>query len=182
MATSAKNHKRIKKEDHPAIHQAVADLIEKFHPTLITARIALVWRYGWRPDKHGSLTLGKCRKASDYDLAFASYDFVILLGFESWVKMDNSQRLALLDHELAHAYGEEKDDGSMNWSIRKHDLEEFREIVERHGMYKSDLEDFIKAGMRQPEPGLLDDITDPEDETDKPKILPLFKKKKKESD
>ena len=92
------------------------------------------------------------------------YDFAILLNQEictneAW----NEERMsALLDHELVHCelardpktQAIKRDEcGNPVYRIRGHDIEEFREIVERHGLWKSDLESFaesIKAIIKAP--------------------------------
>lgn len=106
--SKSKNHELIHERDLPELYRTMRDLVGQFHPTITTARIALVWRMGWKKDKaSGHLVLGKCRKASDFDKAFTDYDFVILLNYEAWERLSNRQRLALLDYKLCHATGEE---------------------------------------------------------------------------
>jgi hypothetical protein len=121
-------------------------------------RIALAWATSWKPDVDGRLVLGKCKKASDLDRELAPFDFVILLNRDFWLnpRVTDRQRDALLDHELMHAaiaydeHGDPKIDarGRTVYRIRKHDIEEFRDVVARHGCYKADLEDFARAIAR----------------------------------
>jgi hypothetical protein len=102
--------------------------------------------------------LGKCKKASDLDRELAPFDFVILLNRDFWLNphVSDGQRQALLDHELMHAAvqydenGDAKFDerGRACYRIRKHDLEEFADIVTRHGCYKRDIENFAHALSR----------------------------------
>lgn len=76
-----------------------------------------------------------------------------VLNKEFWDQFDDEKRLALMDHELCHAaaaldseYAQKYDErGRRVWRVRKHDIEEFRDVVKRHGCYKSDLEEFAKA-------------------------------------
>lgn len=154
--SNSKNHEKITPEANPGIYQMMRDLIRKDHERLAEARICLVWRYGWKRDKGGHLVLGKCKKASDYDKTFAEFDFVILLNAEAWQKLEWRQRVALLDHELCHATRSVNKAGESVWRIRKHDVEEFREIIERHGCYKQDLDEFVKAAVARERPGLFD--------------------------
>lgn len=122
-------------------------------------RIALAWNTSWKPDVDGRVTLGKCKKATDLDRELAPFDFVILLRKEFWqdLRVTDHQRAALLDHELMHAavsYDAETGDpvvdarGRMVYRIRKHDIEEFADIVARYGCYKRDLEGFAAALVR----------------------------------
>ena len=69
-----------------------------------------------------------------------------------------------MDHELCHASVRcDKNSGEpmvdernrLIYRIRKHDIEEFADIVERHGTYKRDLELFAQALRRGPQQGVL---------------------------
>ena len=120
------------------------------HEHLKAARIAMAWNLSWKPDADKRLVLGKCKKASDLDRQLHRFDFVILLNKEVWEKslesFGNKLKRALIDHELCHAQvaldgdGNVKkdEDGRICYRIRGHDLEEFREIVERHGVWNWD--------------------------------------------
>lgn len=141
-------------------------LVEQHHEDLCDARIALAWCTSWTRDADGKIVLGKCKKASDLDRELAAYDFIILLAKWFWRALDvtDAQRRALLDHELCHAAlkrdvnGEPVEDerGRRVYRIRKHDLEEFVAVVDRHGIYTHDLEVFArtlrKAGVPQWQP------------------------------
>lgn len=157
--SESKNHCLIEKRSEPSMYEDMAQLVRAYHlPQLAEARIALVWRYGWKRNKDGLLVLGKCKKASDYDKSFADYDFVILLNYEAWTTMSKEQQAALLDHELCHATGSpHKKTGEMRYRIRKHDLEEFRDVVRRHGCYKADIEEFVNEAMGKEKPKLFEE-------------------------
>jgi hypothetical protein len=144
-------------------YRLMEELIDKHHTHLREAKIAIAWRFGWKPDADGRIVLGQCRKRSDLDRELGSkidegeaLDFVILLNHEHWNQtLNEAQRRALMDHELTHAQvsndtnGEPKMDenGRRVWRIRRHDLEEFKDVVSRHGCYKGDIEDFVAAAV-----------------------------------
>lgn len=133
-------------------------IVEEHHEEVRYARIALAWAKSWKRDKDGRLTLGKCKRASDLDRELAEFDFIILLNKDFWqgFTTTDKHRAALLDHELCHAapaldkHGHQVEDerGRKVWRTRKHDIEEFAEIVERHGTYKRDLEEFHRCMTR----------------------------------
>jgi hypothetical protein len=137
------------------LYPMVDELVEKHHDDLKAARIALAWNLTWKPDVDGRVTLGKCKRASDLDRELSAFDFVVILRKEFFedLAVKDPQRLAILDHELCHAApkldvdGEqlEDDKGRKVWRLRKHDIEEFSEIVARHGCYKRDIEQFAVA-------------------------------------
>lgn len=135
------------------------------------ARIALAWKKGTKPDVDGHLILGKCVKASDLQRELVDYDFVIVLNKEVWEdpEFTRAQKLALIDHELCHAARAEDGDGHPMtdtkgrpvWRTRRHDIEEFRCIVERHGCYKRDLELFAREIVRKQNSPLLASLVPP---------------------
>jgi hypothetical protein len=130
-------------------------IVRDHHEELLrhSARIALAWCTSWKSDVDGRVTIGKCKKATDLDRELAPYDFVILLSRDFWDRATANQRAALVDHECMHAAvkydtdGEPVTDarGRIVFRTRKHDLEEFAEVVQRHGTYKRDLEQFARA-------------------------------------
>ena len=145
-----------------APYQLLDELVAAHHPHLADAEIALVFKLKSSPDEDGIETLGACRKCSERDRELHGFDFIIELNQVVWdnPEFGESRQRALLDHELCHAQvsmdeeGEEKMDahGRPAWRVRKHAIEEFREIIERHGLYKVDLEDFAKTLLAKAKP------------------------------
>jgi hypothetical protein len=140
-------------------YKLMASIRKKHHTHIHRAKIALAWRKKYKPDRDGHLILGKCMKTSDLQRELADWDFVILLNKEVWndPEFGSKRQKALLDHELCHAQivlnkeGNPKRDTRKRrvWRMRNHDIEEFREIVERHGCYKKDLEEFAEALLKR---------------------------------
>lgn len=121
---------------------AMADkIIDAYHTHLEGARILFLFR-DQAAKSAGKLIAGKASKMSPKDNALADatppYAFKIELAHDLWTLNNESWRRALLDHELCHCGGDEED----GWEIIAHDLEEFACIVERHGLWKSDVKDF----------------------------------------
>ncbi len=92
------------------------------------------------------------------------FDFLILFGADEWKDLTLAQRRALVDHELCHCYfGFNK--GERVWRLRGHDVEEFSAVIERHGLWKSDVRafsvrvaDIVGEQLKLPTPtGGLDD-------------------------
>lgn len=144
------------KEAEP--YTLMKEVRSKWHPELREANIALAWRKSLKPDVDGHLMLGKCVKASDLQRELIEYDFVILINKEVWndEEFTREKKTALLDHELCHAepaldkeYRQKRDEKDRQvWRVRKHDIEEFKAVVERHGCYKADLEKFAEALLK----------------------------------
>jgi len=116
------------------------ELIEAHHVHLRGARIGFIFRdtaaYTGAPP-HQKRVLGKAAKVSPRDKVYSSLDFVIWLAEDFWLgEATDDMRRALLDHELCHcAFDEETEE----WKLRQHDIEEFKEIIERHGLWSSAL-------------------------------------------
>lgn len=133
------------------MNRLISDIEDHSH--LTNARIALAWHKDVKPNVDGWIMLGKAKKASDLDRELAPWDFVIVLNQEFWQKAKPEQRKALLDHELCHCEVERGSDDEPKrdekdrvcYRIRKHDIEEFKGVVERNGIWKRDLESFAKA-------------------------------------
>ena len=148
------------------MYALLKELVYEHHSEVKDARFALAWNRAWKPDTDGRVILGKCKKASDLDRELAAFDFVIILRKDFWEdpSVTDAQRAALMDHELCHASVRcDKNSGEpmvdernrLIYRIRKHDIEEFADIVERHGTYKRDLELFAQALRRGPQQGVL---------------------------
>lgn len=131
---------------------------KNFHRDTLDAKIALAWRKSLKADVDGHLVLGRCVKASDLQRELIDWDFVILLNKEVWQHLEfgTDKKEALIDHELMHAARAEDSEGEPKvdekdrpvWRVRKHDIEEFGDIVERHGCYKRDLERFAESLLK----------------------------------
>lgn len=81
-------------------------------------------------------------------------DFIILIDRNIWDGFDLEQRLALVDHELSHCWYQTEDDGETQkfrkdgsplWAIRGHDVEEFCGVIQRNGLWNSELVEFARA-------------------------------------
>lgn len=152
-------------EDSPLgqkMYRMMVTLIAEYHDDLKEARIALAWNTSWKPDPDGRVTLGKLKKATDLDRELHRWDFVMVLRKEFWEHPDvtDDKREALMDHELCH--GRLKLDKNLDpvtdakgrkvYRTRKHDIEEFREVVWRHGYWKYELETFAEAVLKHQKP------------------------------
>lgn len=136
-------------------YELLSEIRAEQHFDIAEAKIALAWKKGTKPNADGKIVLGRCVKATDLQRELVDYDFVILLNQEYWEDpaFDRAKKLALLDHELCHAAraldsdGEPMIDSKQRpvWRVRGHDVEEFEEIVTRHGIWKRDLERFAEA-------------------------------------
>jgi hypothetical protein len=131
---------------------AIAEnLIEKFHPRLIGLKIAHLLRIMPVPKKSKTpkpqrvgkkVVLAKASKVSSKTAALAAEDFKFVIEYGSlyWDKMEDKDKIALVDHELCHC----GNDADGTYTL-PHTLEEFKEIIDRYGFWKDDIKQFAEA-------------------------------------
>jgi predicted metallopeptidase len=137
--------------DAPVVKEIAQGLIPQHHPHLEGARIEYVFR-SKRLTSNGKIVAGKARKVTGLNAFLATKPpafgglpfFVIEIAQDVWDALPRPQQVALVDHELCHCFREIDDDtGEWELSIRPHDVEEFAEIVYRHGLWSQDLDHFV---------------------------------------
>lgn len=157
-----------KKGETAVLYKMLDQLVAEHHDHLRQARIAIAWKHGWRADSDGRLKLGQARKTGPVDHELHEYDFVVLLNYEVFGKDFDPKELErlwpLLDHELMHCQVSKHADDTVKtdekdrpvWRVRGHDIEEFTDIVERHGVsWRPELEQFIEAASEKRDKPLL---------------------------
>src|SRR3990167_2723328 len=128
-------------------------IIPEWHPHLEGLKIAHISKLKAAPKKAKKteakparagrkITMAKTSKVSDKirTLLTVDYRFVIEYDAEIWEELPHEKRIALVDHELAHC-GNDID----GVYIKHHGLEEFAEIIQRHGPWLKDREQFLEA-------------------------------------
>lgn len=118
--------------------------IRKWHPHLMGASIAYLFADSISP-KGGKVCLAKIRKATPVENFLNDYDLVLIVNAEYWHDLEERARLALVDHELCHVGAEISDDGTVTYRMIGHDLEEFADVVRRHGVWREDIRRFNEA-------------------------------------
>jgi hypothetical protein len=156
MATTYKKAKEV--ED------IAQKLILDYHPHLNDVRVDYLFRY---PPQFtaGRIVLGKARKISGLNAFLARNSepfFVMEIAGDPWETLSARRKEALVDHELKHM---QIDDAGVAVVI-PHDIEEFVEVIERHGIWNRSLETFNLAAQL----ALPFDGEEPEDEGGGPGI------------
>jgi hypothetical protein len=138
-------------------YRILNEVLRAHHSALLCeARIVLVWTYGVKPDRDGVVWWGKVRKVGELEREFHAHDFAILLNATAWGALPESAHRALLDHELSHCGAEVDDAGDTKYFLRKHDLEEFNNVVRRHGLWREGVKVFVDAALKREQKGLFD--------------------------
>jgi hypothetical protein len=125
----------------------LSDIVERHHPYLSEARIALMWAHRFKADKDGHLTWGTTQKVSSREQQFHAHDFIICLNATVWQELTPEHKRALLDHELCHCGAATDDEGEVTYRVVKHDLEAFVAEVNRHGMWRPAIQALVEAAV-----------------------------------
>lgn len=154
----------------PEVEAIANDLIPKYHQHLENFSVQLRYVFVSKAPKFkGREVWGTCRKVSGLYAHIATENpdnepfFVITISRDVWDLLPQPKKVALVDHELCHAWAEVKQakdeaeadvdaeieqDNPVKLSVKPHDLEEFACIVRRHGLWREDIEEFVDAALR----------------------------------
>ncbi len=120
-------------EADPSVINTAKMLIKAYHLHLLDARICFVFRKEAQKT-NGKDVLAQASKVTAKMQPFFEYDFLIWVSKEDWERSDSAFREALIDHELCHCKL-----GENGWKLIRHDVEEFHEIIARHGFWNRSL-------------------------------------------
>lgn len=79
------------------------------------------------------LVLGECEKVQAKNKWAINYDFTITLFKKNLVGLSVDQIRIVMFHELLHVGIEPGPEGDEIYSVRKHDLEDFKLIIDKYG-------------------------------------------------
>lgn len=137
------------------IHEMIVELVRAHHDDLRSAKISVAWHLSRKPDQDGRMSLGTTKLVGNLERELMDPDFIIVLVKEFWddAEVKDEQRRALLDHQLSRVAllldkeGEPVEDerGRKCYRLVKPDLQEFSSVVERHGMYRAEIERFWQS-------------------------------------
>lgn len=84
--------------------------------------------------KNGEIVCAQCEKVADkYKWAIPA-DYTVTVFLPNVEGFSDTQKYALMFHELLHIDIGMKDDGSETYSIKDHDLKDFKVIIDRYGV------------------------------------------------
>lgn len=135
------------------VKRIAEELIDKHHDHLDGVKIEYVF-LSQPPKDKGKELLGRAKKKSGLDAylyataAESKNDpkdfFVIEISQPGWDILDQKQKRALVDHELCHLWVNEE--GKL--TMLPHDVEEFSQVIKRHGLYLADIEHFAAIAAK----------------------------------
>lgn len=148
-------------EISPRLREIAERLIDDHHPHLQDAKELIEYfiRHDGNVDWYG-----KCKKCTGFERFLTSKMFHIFILSDAFYNWPMEKLEALVDHELCHI--QRKKDGLEqldpetkkwsvrewaakdepdNWYIKEHDIEEFSDVVDRHGLWDKGIEKFAEA-------------------------------------
>jgi len=138
-------------------YRILQELIDEHRDDLKEAKIEILWRSGWRSDADGFTQMLAVKKAGDVDRALSvKADFAVLLNKENFPRLNDRLKTVFMHHALCHmkpmmdSDGEQKQDdkGRKMWRIvKRHDIEQFSEIVKLYGNDCLQLDEEAKAAI-----------------------------------
>lgn len=149
-------------EESPEVREVAVKIINQHHPHLQDAAdlIGFYFRFG------ASDWAGKAKKCTAFERHVTGYMLFVFINAQDWGHLNPEKRNALVDHELCHfmrtshrKYDEElqkwteewdRADQPDSWSIRDHDVEEFSQVIQRHGLWDVGIEQFARAVRNAP--------------------------------
>lgn len=162
----------------PEIETVARQLINDHHSHLAIAEIRFYFftKEILQGDK---AVWGRARKVAGLNAVLANHDttedkqfFVIECWKFIWDAITEKQRRALVDHELEHCWVDEN--GKL--SLAKHDVEEFTNVIRRHGLWRSDVQLFVDAANGKGQANLFEQEPDddPQEEDAVQNALPVW--------
>lgn len=124
-------------------------LIERHHPHLTDARLLYLQtdaRVKCQPKVLGPFE--RYLSSGSATSVRAGYHFALVVNVDVWAGLDDGRKAALVDHLLAHCGRIEDDHGRTVWVVNPHLIEEFPEVIRRHGLWRPVLQD-LGAVIRQ---------------------------------
>ena len=82
---------------------------------------------------HGRPVLGQCEKVPDRFKFAMPYDFVVTVYLANVERLTPAQMRVLMLHELMHV-GVETDGNEERYFVVPHDVEDFKALIEKHGL------------------------------------------------
>jgi hypothetical protein len=117
-------------------------LVRALYPELANAQIGYLFRQ--EIHSHRERVWGKASRVAGKVAFYSHLDFLIEISWEDWLLLKPNQRVALIDHELAHCGKEDTEKGE-RYVLVPHDIEEFSTIARRWGAWRRALAQFANA-------------------------------------
>lgn len=144
----------------PRVREIAERLIDAHHPHLQDAKELI----GYYIKDDNAAWYGKCHKCTGFERFITNRTIHILILKDAFLQWSTEKLEALVDHELCHIGRLRESDewydshtGQMmppiykpkneatSWFIQSHNVEEFSDIIDRHGLWDEGIEKFAES-------------------------------------
>lgn len=137
--------------------------VPRLHPVaqaILREEISVLWLLNCKPfdpdkDEEGHDVAGKCLKVPGLWRDITGYDVAIWIREYFWREWPADTRRAALLHELLHVEVTHNKDDEVKVAVRKHDVEDFVDVVRHYGPLFGDGPALVRAAALyagEPEP------------------------------
>ena len=128
------------------------EIMDKYHSGLKVLSVRFILREKAQHTRD-KIVPAKTYRCSDRDKNCHGHDFIIEVAKDVWDAADERFRTAIVDHQLASIgvyYDEEGEpmrlpNERIKTFVRPPDIQEYHEVMERHGAYHVDLRKFLSV-------------------------------------
>ena len=126
-------HRQINKNYEKIAQELIENTAELEYIKKSNARIIYLESDSTKKNGTERLVLGECEKVASKNQWAISADFTITVYKNNCIGLSEEQIKILLFHELLHVGIDYGTDGGEVYSIKKHDLEDFKIIIDKYG-------------------------------------------------
>jgi hypothetical protein len=126
-------HRQINKNYEKIAQELIENTAELEYIKKSNARIIYLESDSTKKNGTERLVLGECEKVASKNQWAISADFTITVYKNNCIGLSEEQIKILLFHELLHVGIDYGTDGGEVYSVKKHDLEDFKVIVDKYG-------------------------------------------------
>lgn len=126
-------HRQINKNYEKIAQELIENTAELEYIKKSNARIIYLESDNSKKNGTEKLVLGECEKVASKNQWAISADFTITVYKNNCIGLSEEQIKILLFHELLHVGIDYGTDGGEVYSVKKHDLEDFKIIIDKYG-------------------------------------------------
>ncbi len=126
-------HRQINKNYEKIANELIKNTVELEYIKNSHARITYLESDSSKKNGLDKLVLGECEKVASKNQWAINADFTITVYTNNVIGMSEEQIKILLFHELLHIGIDYATDGGEVYSVKKHDLEDFKIIIDKYG-------------------------------------------------
>lgn len=146
------------------VHEIAARVIDKWHQGLAEAKIVYLFKDVETWNSKGKVVFARVNKAPEQWQFLAGYDFLLIVNKKVWIRLNQKQREALIDHELCHVLKDYDSKGNPKWTLVNHDVEEFAAVIQRHGLWSQEVRQFFTIAQETQITLTLNETTEVDEE------------------